>query len=170
MHTVTFFNVFLFVASYVVLNNVLNIKQMTMSVNKISNEDNVQKIIPKTIPNDPNDLVRLSMAVAPIIFLLNKSNTSKPVEHLTVLLSFILSVKSLKRLTNTDTDDNLIFSFVVASCISLVFWKIIEYKDANLIYIYICLFAIFELSRRNINSSQIINDLILVHSLFFFTK
>lgn len=170
MYTVTFINVFLLVTSYIVLNNVLNFKKINMSVQKVSNGDNVYKIIPKTKANDPNDLIRLCLAVAPMLYLLKKSNTSKPIEHLTVLMSFILTVKSMKRLTNTDTDNNLLFSYVIASCISLVFWKIIDYKDVNLIYLYITLFAIFELSRRNINSSQIINDLILVHSVFFFTK
>ena len=170
MTSVTFLHIFLFAFSYITLNNI--IKHPLIKNDNTFNHvnDNIYQIIPKTEYSGPHDIVRIIFACAPLIYLLKMSNTSKPLEHLTVLMSFILCIKSFKKLSNSSNDHNISFSFVIASSIALVYWKIIPYTDVNIIYVYIALFAIFDLSRRNIHSSQIINDLILVHSVFYISK
>jgi hypothetical protein len=146
---------------------VLNLKNKNV---KCVTKDVMYNVIPESEHIKGYDLTKICLMFAPLILLIKKSNSSVPLEHLTSLFSYITFIHLLKT-TSTDLPcENLSMSFVISSCIILLYWNIVNKNDIYSTYFYVLLYAIFELSRRNTTTANIINDLLITHFVFYLTK
>ena len=137
---------------------------------KCATKDVMYKVIPKSENGKGYDLTKLCLMFAPLILLIKKSNSPIPLEHLTSLFSYIIFIHLLKT-TSTDLPcENLSVSFVISTCILLLYWNVVNQNDIYSTYFYILLYSIFELSRRNTTTSNIINDLLITHFMFYLSK
>lgn len=117
------------------------------------------------------DYSQLIFLFSPLILLILKSEHTKPLEHLIILYSYMLSINTLKnKLDNNACESNLTFPFIISICLILIYWRLVKYDQIIFVYIYILIFLLYEFNKKYINFNQIINDLLITHFIFQLTK
>jgi len=163
MNNLTYFHIiFIFFGIYIINNSKKSAKYIVNDV--------TYKVIPKSENKKGYDLTKLCLMFAPLILLIKRSNSSFPLEHLSSLFSYILFIHLLKTKSTDLPPENLSNSFVISTCILLLYWNIVNKNEIYSTYFYIILYGIFELSRRNITTSNLINDILITHFVFYLTK
>ena len=108
---------------------------------------------------------------SPLILVLFKSQNTKPLQHLIVLYSYMLSINTTKnKIDNEICESNISYPFIISACLILIFWRLINPDQIILIYLYILIFLIYEYKKNYITLNQGINDLLITHFIFQLTK
>lgn len=137
--------------------------------NKSLIDENFHKVIPETKFTQEIDYVKILLFALPLLYLLKQSKTQYPLNYYIIIGSYVMLIKTIQTfLAYPHTNNsNKLFPLLSCCCMTLIYWNITNYKFA---YFYLLLFALFELSRRDNKFIYMFNDLILVHSVFFFMK
>lgn len=136
--------------------------------NHISTErDILHDIIPKSNFDFTFDYSRIVLSLIPMIVLFLNKKSISIANQMLMIYAYIISLNALKTVLNTSHTFNIVFPFIVTNCLLLIYWNV---SSPVYTYLYILICSVFELSRRYTNSTHLINDLLLIHSIFYFTK
>jgi len=107
------------------------------------------------------------LSLLPIIFLLVKSNK---LEHVIVLLSYALAMKSLTISSNEQQPKDI--QIIVTTCVILtaLYQQLIPKKNIALGYLWIFSLSFARLCQKMTTTPEVIKDITIAHLLFYYSK
>lgn len=131
--------------------------------------DILQSVIPK---HDMNNMYYMLLSIIPIILLRNAS--LKHIEHLIILLCMSTGLKALHtQITPNDSHNHDYFFILTVACILIsINYSLIPRTSTfvYLLYVYMFSYALIQISLRKKTTSNLLQDFMITHFIFFFSK
>lgn len=146
-----------------------------------------QKKITKKGKIDKTDLIRnnlthfhispifqIVLSLIPVYILLTHQNTTSCVlESIFIMLTYVLSIKTLQNIINPRLNGNINFniSFVSIILLNSIYNNIIQKEYTKHVYFYLLVLLVVSLkNNEDETTTSITNDIILSHIIFFLNK
>lgn len=159
MHKFSILHILIIMASIYIWNN--------KNCNASTERDLLQDTIPESKCDGEFDYSRMILTLIPMFILFLNMKSISNMNQMLMIYAYIISLNALKNILNNSHNFNIVYPLIVTNCLLLIYWNI---TGPIYTYLYLLTCSIFELSRRYMNSTQLIDDLLYIHGIFYFTK